>query len=322
MNFKEKLTYTALGGILVVIGMILASFLTDLSVAQNEQNDMSIMDDMSIMEFDEIKCRRLSIVDNRGKTHAVLQKNFERMSDTADVIQIYNDDRRIVYSVGFDRQGNGVWKVNNRHGKRVIMSGVESDSGNGFLEVQGTNGGVAAVTAGDHGGAIHLYQQEGGEAKAILGLQQSGGVMQVEGTNGGQARAYVDENGGGVMSVIGQDGGPSKAMLGVHGESGFVRADRTGGGSSQIQVDRNGGAIQLFNSREGKPTAMLGIYSDGGGFLRVKGTNGGAAEVKVDKNGGSVGVFGIGSTGSQAALGVGKDGTGAVWTWDRNGIMQ
>ena len=148
MNFKEKLTYTALGGILVVIGMILASFLTDLSVAQNEQNDMSIMDDMSIMEFDEIKCRRLSIVDNRGKTHAVLQKNFERMSDTADVIQIYNDDRRIVYSVGFDRQGNGVWKVNNRHGKRVIMSGVESDSGNGFLEVQGTNGGVAAVTAG------------------------------------------------------------------------------------------------------------------------------------------------------------------------------
>ncbi len=322
MNFKEKLTYTALGGILVVIGMILASFLTDLSVAQNEQNDMSIMDDMSIMEFDEIKCRRLSIVDNKGKTHAVLQKTFERMSDTADVIQIYNDDRRIVYSVGFDRPGNGVWKVNNRHGKRVIMSGVESDSGNGYLEVKGTNGGVAAVTAGDYGGAIHLYQQEGGEAKAILGLQQSGGVMQVEGTNGGQARAYVDENGGGVMSVIGQDGGPSKAMLGVHGETGFVRADRTGGGSSQIQADRNGGAIQLFNSRDGTPTTMLGIYGDGGGFLRVKGTNGGAAEVKVDKNGGSVGVFGVGSTGSQAALGVGKDGTGAVWIWDRNGIMQ
>ena len=97
----------------------------------------------------------------------------------------------------------------------------------------------------------------------------------------------------------------------------------TGGGSSQIQVDRNGGAIQLIQfTRRGKPTAMLGIYGDGGGFLRVKGTNVGAAEVKVDKNGGSVGVFGIGSTGSQAALGVGKDGTGAVWTWDRNGIMQ
>ena len=186
MNFKEKLSYTALGGLLVVIGMILASFLTDLSVAQNEQNEQN---DMSIMEFDEIKCRRLSIVDNRGKTHAVLQKNFERMSDTADVIQIYNDDRRIVYSVGFDRQGNGVWKVNNRHGKRVIMSGVESDSGNGFLEVKGTNGGVAAVTAGDHGGAIHLYQQEGGEAKAILGLQPSGGVMRVYGINGGQAQS-------------------------------------------------------------------------------------------------------------------------------------
>ena len=93
MHFKEKLAYTALGGILVVIGMILASFFTQRSAAQN---DMSIMDDMSIMEFDEIKCRRLSIVDNRGKTHAVLQKNFERMSDTADVIQIYSDDRKIV----------------------------------------------------------------------------------------------------------------------------------------------------------------------------------------------------------------------------------
>ena len=93
MHFKEKLAYTALGGILVVIGMILTSFLAGVGVAQN---GTSIIDDMSIMEFDEIKCRRLSIVDNRGKTHAVLQKTFERMSDTADVLQIHNDDRRIV----------------------------------------------------------------------------------------------------------------------------------------------------------------------------------------------------------------------------------
>ena len=33
MNLKEKLAYTALGGILVVIGMILASFLTGIGVA-------------------------------------------------------------------------------------------------------------------------------------------------------------------------------------------------------------------------------------------------------------------------------------------------
>ena len=319
MNFKEKLAYTALGGILVVIGMISASFFTDRSVAQN---DMSIMDDMSIMEFDEIKCRRLSIVDNRGKTHAVLQKTFERMSDTADVIQIYNDDRRIVYSVGFDPQGNGVWRVNNRQGKRVVMTGVERESENGFLDVKGKNGGVASLTASEHGGAVHLFQQEGNEAKATLGLQEHGGVMRVYGTNGGQAQAHVDANGGGVISVFSRDGGASKAMLGVHGETGFVRVDRTGGGSSQIQVDRSGGAIQLFNSRDGNPTALLGIYGDGGGFLRVKGTSGGTAEVKVNENGGLVGVFGIGSTGSQGALGVGKDGTGAVWTWDRNGIMQ
>ncbi len=319
MNLKEKLAYTALGGILVVIGMILASFLTGIGVAQN---DMSIIDDMSIMEFDEIKCRRLSIVDNRGKTHAVLEKTFERMSDTADVIQIYNDDRRIVYSVGFDPQGNGVWRVNNRRGKRVVMTGVERESENGFLDVKGTTGGVASLTASEHGGAVHLFQQEGGEAKATLGLQQNGGVMRVYGTNGGQAQAHVDANGGGVIDVFSQDGGPSKAMLGVHGDTGFVRADRSGGGSSQMRVDRNGGAIHVFNSQDGSATATLGILGDGGGFLRVKGTKGGAAEVKVDKNGGSVGVFGIGSTGSQAALGVGKDGTGAVWTWDRNGIMQ
>ncbi len=319
MNFKEKLAYTAIGGILVVIGMILASFLTGVGVAQN---DASIMDDMSIMEFDEIKCRRLSIVDNRGKTHAVLQKTFERMSDTADVIQIYNDDRRIVYSVGFDKKGNGVWRINNRRGKRVIMSGVERESENGFLDVKGTSGGVAVVTANEHGGAVHLFQKEEGEAKAILGVQQSGGFMRVFGPNGGHAQNYIDENGSGAMSVIGQNGGPPKAMLGVHGETGFVRVDRTGGGSSQIQVDRSGGAIQLFNSRDGNPTALLGIYGDGGGFLRVKGPNGGAAEVKVNENGGLVGVFGVGSKGSQGALGVGKDGTGAVWTWDRNGIMQ
>lgn len=313
MNFKQKLAYTALGGILVTIGMISATFLTDHGVAQ---------DDMTLMEFDEIKCRRLSIVDNRGRTYAVLQKTFERMSDTADVIQIYNDDRRIVYSAGFDPKGNGVWKVNNRHGKRVALCGVESDSGNGFLEVKGANGGVAAVTADDHGGALNLFQQEGGEAKARLGIEPNGGFVRVLGTNGGQAQAYVDANGGGAISVFSQDGGSSKAMMGVQGRSGFLRTDRAGGGSSQIQVDRNGGAVNLFNKEGGSPTATLGIFGNGGGFMRVKGTKGGAAEVKIDKNGGSVGVFGIGSTGSQAALGVGKDGSGTVLTWDRNGIMQ
>ena len=313
MHFKQKLAYTALGGILVMVGMTTATLLPDIGVAQ---------DDMTIMEFSEIKCRRLSIVDDRGRTHAVLQKSLERMSDTADVIQIYNDDRKIVYRAGFDPRGNGVMKIHNRHGKRVIMSGVERESGNGFLDVKGKGGGVAVVTASEHGGAVHLFQQEGGEAKAIMGLQQSGGVMRVYGTNGGQAQVHVDENGGGVVTVFGQDGGASKAMLGVHGNSGFVRADRMGGGSSQIQVDRNGGAIHLFNTEGGGPTATLGILGDGGGFLRVKGTSGGATEVKVDENGGAVSVFGVGSTGSQGALGVGKDGTGAIWTWDRNGIMQ
>ncbi len=313
MNFWQKLAYTALGGLLVTIGMILATFLTDHGVAQ---------DDATLMEFDEIKCRRLSIVDNRGRTHAVLQKTFERLSDTADVIQIYNDDRRIVYSVGFDRRGTGVWKVNNRHGKRRIMCSVEHETGNGFLEVKGANGGVAAVTADDHGGALNLFQQEGGEAKARFGIEPNGGFVRVLGANGGQAQAYVDSNGGGAVSVFSQDGGSSKAMMGVLGRSGFLRADRAGGGSSQIQVDRNGGAVNLFNKQGGSPTATLGIFGDGGGFMRVKGTDGGAAEVKVDENGGSVSVFGIGSAGSQAALGVGKDGGGTVLTWDKNGIMQ
>ncbi|MDE0300994.1 MAG: hypothetical protein OXN17_20360 [Candidatus Poribacteria bacterium] len=318
MNLKEKAAYTALGGLLVVIGMMLSSILADIGVAQE---DMAF-NDMTIVEFDELKCRRLSIVDDRGRTHAVLQKTFERMSDTADVIQVYNDDRRIVYSAGFDRQGNGVWRVNNRGGKRVIMAGVERESENGFLDVKGKSGGVASITADEHGGAVHLFRQEGGEAKATLGLQQHGGVMRVYGTNGGQTQAHVDANGGGVIEVFSQDGGASKARLGVHGDTGFVRADRSGGGSSQMLVDRNGGALHVFNARDGSATGTLGILGDGGGFLRVKGTQGGAAEVKVDRNGGSVGVFGIGSTGSQAALGVGKDGSGAVWTWDRNGIMQ
>ena len=110
---------------------------------------MSIIDDMSIMEFDEIKCRRLSIVDNRGKTHAVLEKTFERMSDTADVIQIYNDDRRIVYSVGFDPQGNGVWRVNNRRGKRVVMTGVERGERKRFSGCERQRHGGVAVAYGE-----------------------------------------------------------------------------------------------------------------------------------------------------------------------------
>ena len=62
MHFKQKLTYMALGGLLVLAGYILASLAND-GVAQSGAQDVS---------FGEITCRELIVRDDEGNPSVVL----------------------------------------------------------------------------------------------------------------------------------------------------------------------------------------------------------------------------------------------------------
>ena len=62
MHFKQKLTYMALGGLLVLAGYILASVSND-GVAQSGAQDVS---------FGEITCRELIVRDDEGNPSVVL----------------------------------------------------------------------------------------------------------------------------------------------------------------------------------------------------------------------------------------------------------
>jgi hypothetical protein len=61
MQFKQKLPYMALGGLLVFMGLLLSHSLTGNVVAQKQ--DSSVV-------FDEVTCRHLKVVDATGQVLA------------------------------------------------------------------------------------------------------------------------------------------------------------------------------------------------------------------------------------------------------------
>ena len=92
MQFKQKLAFMTLGGLLVFIGMLLPSLMNRPAVAQNNKQ---------VASFDEITCKRLNIIDDSGHTYAVLEKK-DIIGDTYDVIQVFNPLGTCVGSLGGD----------------------------------------------------------------------------------------------------------------------------------------------------------------------------------------------------------------------------
>jgi hypothetical protein len=149
MKFKERLGYIALGGLLVFMGQLLPNIVTGRSAtAQNDKESV---------EFDEVACRRLKIVDAGGKTYALLEK--AEGGEIYRVIQVFDDAGKTVSNIGGNSYG-GYISVH-ASGSRASVS----------LEIgsQKKDGRVSVTTQDGSRRAQMLIDERGGRVTSLTG---------------------------------------------------------------------------------------------------------------------------------------------------------
>lgn len=92
MNYKQKLAYMVLGAAILALGIVIGQFLTPEIEAQN--NDL----------FDEVRCSKLTVVDEQGRDAIVLS----RITDDDRGMIIYNSAGKQGFSVGVSDIGTGL----------------------------------------------------------------------------------------------------------------------------------------------------------------------------------------------------------------------
>ena len=91
MNYRQKLGYTALGAMIMLVGMSVDSILSPLSVAQSNG------------VFDEIQCSTLTVVDEIGEP-AISLSSY----DDGNAMMIYNRAGKIAFGVAATADDNSI----------------------------------------------------------------------------------------------------------------------------------------------------------------------------------------------------------------------
>ena len=144
MHFKQKLTYMALGGLLVLAGYILASLAND-SVAQSGTEDVT---------FGEITCRGLTVVDGEGKRGVRLWIN----EYGGRVKTFGKDGGSATLQISWD---GGVIAVKGNDGGYALLSTNEHG---GIVAASGKDGGQASLSNDKYGGVVTARNKHGGIA--------------------------------------------------------------------------------------------------------------------------------------------------------------
>ncbi len=214
MTMRQRLAHIALGGVLVLSGMI-ASNLLQTSDAQQTASNI-------------VKAREFHLVDALGATTAVIASHPEGLT-------IQNAAGKAVAAVGTDSDG-GSMTIFNAAGK-VATSVSDGSNGAGMVVCNAAGKIVAAIGTALEGGVISLENAEGktgvfvaaGEDGGSLNIEDAkgngrillsyydkmnAGLVQIIGENG-SAQITVDEYGGDV-SVFGKGSDESRAVMGVN----------------------------------------------------------------------------------------------------------
>lgn len=171
-------------------------------------------------------------------------------------------------------------------GKRDLPLGMAD-----ILRVyDGTGKSIILLAQGPDGGMVHVFDKEGKNSSASLGISANAGIVQA-----------IDEAG-------------SKSIL--HGGAVVVQS-KQGKNGVLLNTDVNGGNV-LVASKNDKSGVVLDISADGG-YVNVANKNGKIGTVlSTDKNGGRMDILNNGGQ-NVLQIGVTHIGGGAVNTNDKFG---
>ena len=156
MKYREKLGYIALGGFLMLVGM-LAAGLTSPSGAFNNAPDAV---------FGTITCREIKVVDAEGELGAEMRGDEY---GKGGVVRVYSKDGKTGASMVIDEHG-GRLRVVGEEGKSRAEMGIY---GGGYVLVadKDTLTSGASMRIYEHGGAVSVF---GGISGASMGVNEYG----------------------------------------------------------------------------------------------------------------------------------------------------
>ena len=183
-SYKQKLAYIALGGVLMLTGMIASSVLIPSLFAQHDKD-----------KFGEIECTGLTVVNEDGEGIVYIglasHDRTERMGTirVGDSVKIFGSEKGgtiEVTSIGY----NAIFK------DRVKIYGNTINLDNlGSSRVFTTLGSYGVETS-----------DLGSNSAARFGIDEYGGYLQVKGRSKGYAIMGINEKGNGAMSTYDKNG--------------------------------------------------------------------------------------------------------------------
>ena len=126
-TYKQKLAYTAFGGILMLMGILASSVLMPSLFAERAK-------------LGDIECTSLRVVDAEGTTRILLLPSLDNMSNLMEVVDVMTT-RGVIIGV-------------NKHGGRV---GVAGNNGTSSVIAAIDDDGRAGVTMIDKNGNLPLF---------------------------------------------------------------------------------------------------------------------------------------------------------------------
>ena len=220
MTMRQRLAHIALGGVLVLSGMI-ASNLLQTSGAQQSDPDV-------------VKAREFHIVNEDGATTAVIApythpgegNGYGLVVQSADgkpgllllidtesspggKLALFNDKGKEALHLASRPNGEGEMSVNNAAGRSLATVGA--DTNGGLVAVRSPSGVAGAGLSASAVGSGLLMIQPNGRKGAVIDVGADGGKLSLLNSKGGVGMSVVAESdsGGGLISVIGGERGRS-----------------------------------------------------------------------------------------------------------------
>lgn len=310
MNYKQKLGYFALGGLIGVVGMVIGMYISQSTTTQVTSQNAS---------FGVITCTGLTVVNQDGKESIRLSTDGwggqVNITDHSEEKPVNPDDIDSIFQrcviLGIDKEG-GFVHVNgggfpsnhvhlniNEHGGYVNVGRKKSlghirldfNEHGGQFEIGEFMFPIIRLFTDEHGGEANLAASDEGKAQIRLGIDEDGSFMGLGGEN---MRGVTLE---------------SEKGVGVHGDDGKTLAG--------IGIGESSGFL-IVVGKDNKGTASMAV-TEHGGHVEVSGDGIPGIEMTCSEYGGRLNVFGKTNLTNRAAIAVNEYGNGTINTWDKNG---
>ena len=143
MNYKQKLGYTLLGAGIMALGIIIGQVITPDIEAQSNG------------VFDEVKCRRLTVVDEAGEHEIILKQRS---------INIFNKEGQVAIRLESEDDGkHGIWIVDPLTKKYGIILATTHYFNSLMILSKPGESGISLTTDSDYllGNTISVYDRAG-----------------------------------------------------------------------------------------------------------------------------------------------------------------